>query len=354
MLMMRTKHLFVTLFFVSTLSCFSQTGGQNVYSFLNIPVPARTAALAGNTTGLKDDDVNLVAQNPASLNQGMSNQLSLSYINYIADINYLYATYAHSFDSIGHFAASIQNVGYGKFKEADEYGAITGTFKANDYNFGLSYAYDLDSMFTCGVTLKTIFSKYYTYSSFGNAIDAGLTYRNKKKQFVASVVLNSFGYQWKTYSGGVKEKLPAYFQIGFSKKLAKAPFKLLMSYENISKWDLTYTDPNNPEPTVDPFTKEPIKKSKFRTGGDRFLRHLVFGTEVILSKNFNLRVGYNYRRRKEMTLPDKGGLVGFSLGLGFKVSKFQFSYAFSKYHAGGNANHFTVTTNLGSFVKQAK
>lgn len=334
--------------------CFSQTGGQTTYSFLSLPVPARTAALAGNTIGLKDDDVNLVAQNPASLNAGMNNQLSLSYINYITDINYLQATYARSFDSIGHFAASLQNVGYGKFKETDEYGEIIGNFKANDYNFALSYARDMDSSLTWGVSLKTIFSKYYTYSSVGNAIDAGVTYRNKKRQFVATLVLSNFGYQWKTYSGNVKEKLPYYAHFGLSKKLAKAPIRLLWSYENLYKWDLTYSDPNNPEPTVDPFTKEPIKKSKFRTGGDKLLRHMVIGTEFILSKNFNLRVGYNYRRRKEMVLPDKGGLLGFSLGLGFKISKFQFSYAFSKYHAGGNANHFTVTTNLGSFVKQSK
>ncbi len=352
--MVSRKVILSLILMASFFSCFSQTGGLSTYSFLNLPVPARTAALAGNTIGLKDEDVTLVAQNPASLNAGMNNQLSLSYINYISDINYLYTTYARSFDSIGHFAASLQNVSYGKFKEADEYGEILGTFKANDYNFALSYARDMDSMFTWGVSVKTIFSKYYTYSSFGNAVDAGLTYRNKKKQFVATIILNNFGYQWKTYSGAGKEKLPTYFNIGISKKVAKAPFRLLLSYENMSRWDLTYSDPNNPEPTVDPFTKEPIKKSKFRTGGDRLLRHIIFGTEVILSKNFHLRVGYSYRRRKEMVLPDKGGLVGFSMGLGFKISKFQFSYAFTKYHAGGNANHFTVTTNLGSFVKQSK
>ncbi|MCD6067721.1 MAG: hypothetical protein K0S33_2547 [Bacteroidetes bacterium] len=337
-----------------SLSGFAQMGGQAVYSFLRLPVPARTAALGGNTIGLKDDDVNLAAQNPASLNAGMSNQLSLSYINYIADINYLYATYARSFDSVGHFAASLQKVGYGKFKETDEYGAEIGTFRANDYNFALSYARDLDSAFTWGVSVKTIFSSYYTYSSVANAIDGALTYRNKKRQVVASVVFSNIGMQWKTYSGGPKEKLPYYISAGVSKKVAKAPFRLILSYENINKWDLTYSDPNNPEPTVDPFTKEPIKKSKFRTGGDKLLRHLVFATEIIVSKNINLRVGYNYRRLKEMQLPDKSGAVGLSFGLGFKISKFQFSYAFSKYHAAGNVNHFTVTTNFSSFGKQNK
>jgi hypothetical protein len=328
-------------------------GGSTAYSFLRLPVPARTAALAGNTIGLKDDDVNLVAQNPASLNAGMSNQLSLSYINYITDINYLYATYARSFDSVGHFAASLQKVGYGKFKETDEFGAELGTFRANDYNFALSYARDLDSSFTWGLSLKTIFSKYYTYSSLASAVDGALTYKNKKRQFVASVVLSNLGMQWKTYSG-TKEKLPYYINIGLSKKVAKAPFRLLLSYENISKWDLTYSDPNNPEPTVDPFTKEPIKKSKFRTGGDKLLRHMIFGTEIIVTKNIFLRVGYNYRRLKEMQLPDKSGAVGLSFGFGFKVSKFHFSYAFSKYHAIGNVNNITVTTNFSSFGKSNK
>jgi hypothetical protein len=338
---------------VCSLGVFAQMGGQSTYSFLRLPVPARTAALAGNTIGLKDDDVNLVAQNPAALNAGMSNQLSLSYINYISDINYLYATYARSFDSVGHFAASLQKVGYGKFKETDEYGAEIGTFRANDYNFALSYAHDLDSSFTWGVSLKTIFSKYYTYSSLGNAVDGALTYRNKKRQFVISAVINNVGVQWKTYSG-TKEKLPYYINIGLSKKVAKAPFRILISYENANKWDLTYSDPNNPAPTVDPFTKEPIKKSKFRTGGDKLMRHLIFGTEIIVTKNIFLRAGFNYRRLKEMQLPDKSGAVGMSFGLGFKISKFQFSYAFSKYHAIGNVNNVTVTTNFSSFGKSNK
>lgn len=334
-----------------TIHTHAQTGGHAVYSFLNVPVPARTAALGGNTIGLKDDDITLIVQNPAALNKGMSNHMSLSYINYISDINLLHVSCAKSFDSIGHFAASLQNVSYGKFKETDEYGTILGTFKANDYNFSLSYAQDLDSSFTWGINFKTIFSKYSTYSSIGNAVDAGLTYKNKKRLFVASLVFNNFGYQWKTYSGNTKEKLPFYFNIGLSKKLKKAPIRFIVTYENINKWDLTYSNPDIPEPTVDPFTKEPIKKSKFRTSGDKTLRHFLFATEISITKNFHLRAGYNYRRSKEMQLPDKSAAAGLSLGFGIKVSKFYFSYAFVKYHAAGNSNHITLSTNLSSFVK---
>lgn len=333
---------------------FSQTGGLTNYNFLRLPIPARTAALGGNTIGIKDDDITLVNQNPASLNKGMSNQLSFSYVNYISDINLLHVAYAKSFDSIGHFEMGLQQVSYGSFKETDEYGAELGNFRANDLNFNIAYAYDSDTNFTFGINVKTIYSKYYVYSSLANAIDGGLTYRNQKKKFVASVVFSNIGVQWRSYTKDVKEALPMYFNFGLSKKLAKAPLRLIFNYENINKWDLTYSDPNNPKPTVDPFTKEPIKESKFRKNGDKLLRHMVFAAEINLSKTMFLRVGYNYRRLKEMQLPDKSGMVGMSMGFGFKVSKFQFSYAFAKYHAAGNVNHITVTTNLSSFVKQSK
>ncbi len=335
-------------------SVFSQTGGQAIYSFLDIPVPARTASLGGNLIGVKDDDINLSYQNPALLNKGMNNQMSLSYINYIADVNFAYVAYAHTFDKIGHFAMGMQDIGYGKFKEANELGEVTGTFKANDYNFSLAYAYDLDSNFTYGVTVKTIYSKYYQYSSLGNAIDAGLTYHNPEKLFTVSMVLKNFGYQWKTYSGNVREPLPFDFQFGISKKVPKAPFRLILAYESLNQWDLTYTDPNNPDPTEDPFTHLPIKKNRYKVAGDKLMRHVVLATELVLTKNFNIRLGYNYKRQREMMLPDKKGFAGFSLGVGLKVSKFNFSYAYAKYHVAGNSHHITITTNLSSFTKEKK
>ena len=151
------KKTFLIIFLtIASLSAQSQIGGKAIYSFLDLPIPARTSALGGNLIGVKDDDVNLIFQNPALLNKGMHNQLSFSYINYIADINYSNVAYMRSYDKIGHFVISMQNVGYGKFQEADEYGQITGTFKANDMSLNLAYAYDMDSSLTYGIALKTI------------------------------------------------------------------------------------------------------------------------------------------------------------------------------------------------------
>ncbi len=349
---MRKKLFLPISLMLLSLGVFSQPGGKAVFKFLELPIPARTASLGGNLIAVKDDDINLSFQNPALLSSEVGNHLSFSYINYIADINYGYVSYARSFTNIGHFSAGLQNVGYGNFQETNEYGEITGSFKANDYCFNLSFARDIDSLFTYGITLKTIYSNYYNYTSVANAIDAGITYSNRKKGLTISAVIRNAGYQWKAFDKQ-REKLPFEFDAGISKKVAKAPFRLILNYENLDQWDLTYPDPNNPDVTVDPFTHTVVKKSAFKIFGDKFMRHIVLGTELILTKNFNLRIGYNYQRRREMILPDSKGMAGFSFGLGMKISKFHLSYGFAKYHVAANAHHITITTNLNSFLKGA-
>ncbi len=128
------KFLIKILFVLVSLNTLAQVGGSSIYSFMNVPVPARTAALGGNTIGLKDDDVSLILQNPSSINNSMNNKFQMSYINYIADINFFNLQYCKSFDSIGHFGAALQNVNYGQFIERDEYGTATGTFTAISFS----------------------------------------------------------------------------------------------------------------------------------------------------------------------------------------------------------------------------
>jgi hypothetical protein len=73
--------------------------------------------------------------------------------------------------------------------------------------------------------------------------------------------------------------------------------------------------------------------------------------EVLFTKNFNVRLGYNFLRRKELALSEKKGLAGVTAGVGFKISKFQFSYAKSVYVPFDGSNHFTISTNFGDFLK---
>lgn len=333
-------------FFLSAPLLYSQSGGNNIYEFLNLAVPARVASLGGNLISVKDNDLNLSFQNPSLLDSTMHNSLSLSYIDYFTDIRYGYAAYARTYKGIGNFSAGMQFLDYGSFTAAAVTGEITGQFSASEYALNLGYSRPLDSMFSVGATLKTIYSKLDEYLSLGNALDIGGIYNNNRRNISAALVIKNIGKEWKTYHI-VHEPLPFEIQMGVSKKIPHAPFRVNFTLIHLEKWNLTYVDPT--VPTVDPITGDPIVKSKLSIFGDKLARHFVFGGEVLLTKNFNLRVGYNYLRRQELKLETRSGIAGFSFGFGLKIYKFNLSYGFAKYHLAGGPNHFTISTNLSDF-----
>lgn len=331
---------------------YSQIGGGSTYSFLNLPVPARVAALGGNLICVKDGDLNLAYDNPSLLDSTMNNSLVLNYISYFADINYGYAAYAKHFKNIGTFSAGVDYMNYGKFTQADDNGVITGEFRAGDYLLNIGYGRPLDSVFSVGANLKTIYSAYSTYSSVGTAIDIASTYFNKKKRFTMALVLKNMGLQWKPYVAGNREPLPFEIQYGISKKLKHAPFRFSVILQHLEKWDLTYEDPANPSVTVDPLTKEVKQKSGLQKFGDKTMRHIIFGTEFLITRNLHLRVGYNYERRQELKVDTAPGMVGFSFGLGLKISKFQLSYGRAIYHLAGPSNNLSIGTSISDFYSK--
>lgn len=350
------KKTLTYILFFSTVSIFAQFSGNKAFPILELPIPARSNALGGSTMAIWDGDINLAHSNPALLNPNCAKQLTFNHVNYIADLNYGNAAYAFNIKKYGTFSAGLSYFTYGKFDGRDEYDMQTGTFKASDYSLNLSFAKTInkDSTLSLGVALKTIYSHYETYSSLGNAIDVGLTYHNKKN-FTASLLAKNYGKQWSSYSPtSAVNKMPTDLQIGFSKKINKAPFRLILVYDQLLKWDLTYISALNQESAIDPFTNKPTVKTQSKVGSffDKFGRHFTFGTEIILTKNFMLRVAYNYRKGKEMSLTDKRVASGLSLGFGFKISKFHFNYGYSKYSLTGNAHTFGITTNFNYFGKK--
>ena len=82
-----------------------------------------------------------------------------------------------------------------------------------------------------------------------------------------------------------------------------------------------------------------------------FGRHIIVNTEFLVSKNFNIRFGYNYQRRADLRIDEKLGTVGFSLGLGFRVNKFHLSYGRSAFHQAAATNTFSISTRLSDFIK---
>jgi hypothetical protein len=342
------KGVIILLTLLIPMVTFAQKGGESTYSFLGLTNSARVAALGGESVSLMDDDINLVFHNPALLSPGMHNNLNLNYVDYFAGVNFGYASYGYHKEGIGSFAAGMHYVNYGTFDRTDELGENLGSFRAAEYALNLVYARTLiDTFLTVGVNMKPIYSSLESYSSLGLAFDVGLSYNNPSTHTTIGFVVKNMGLQITSYTG-IREKLPFELQAGITQGLAHAPFRFSIMYQNLERWDLTYEVEDSDNNSS---LGEGVEVGGFDIFGDRLMRHLVFGVELLLGENFHFDLGYNYKRRQEMKVTARPGTVGFSWGFGFRVSKFHISYGRSSYHLAGGTNHFSLTTSLSDFYR---
>ena len=331
----------IQLIFLFSLSSFSQVGGESIYNFLNLTGSAKQAALGGKTLTLLDD-VNQPLWNPATINQGLDNHLSVNYMNYLADVSLTSATFAHMFsENFGTLHAGITYLNYGKFIGADENGIETGTFKAYDLAFSVGYSYNiLKTDFFVGVNVKLINSVIENYSSFGIGSDLAILYYNEYQPYVFTLVVRNIGYQITVFDE-TREELPLQIELGGSYKLENVPIKWYLTVDNLQQWDVSESNPSNATTDINGIVTE--EKISFF---DNTIRHLSIGAELFSEGAFNIRLGYNFRRAKELQLVDKRTFSGFTAGFGLKMKKFNFNYAFSKYHPASNASTFSLQINL--------
>ena len=321
---------------------FGQIGGDGIYRFLDITNSAKVAALGGSQISFTDDDLDLTFYNPSLLTDSMHNQLSINYVSYIAGIGAGYVAYAPNIKGKNAFAAGIHYVNYGKFMGASETGEQTGNFGAAEYALNLIFSRTISQRLRLGINLKPIFSSFETYQSFGIAADAGITYLSQDNYSSFSLVAKNVGTQITTYyDNAVREKLPWDIQIGFSKRLAHAPVRLLVTANHLNKWDLSYTNSQN---------ETLLSDSKSNGVASLLMRHLIFGVELLPGQRVTFRFGYNYQRQKELAIEERPGLVGFSTGLGIKIAKFNFNYGIANYHLSATSHYFSLSANLSKFV----
>lgn len=343
----------VVAFIFTGLFLNAQIGGNSTYQFLNVPVSSRVGAMGGSALSIRDDDPNLTLNNPSLLTQPMSSSVTLTYLNYFADINYGYVSYIHDFKKWGTFSGGLNYIDYGKFLETDAGGNEFGNFTAGEYAFVLGWGKNIDSLFSVGANLKPIYSNLYEYRSFGLAMDLAATYYNPKSNFGASILIKNIGTQLTTYvEGAEREPIPFEIQAGVSKKLKYVPIRLSVDLIQLQNWNLAFNDSTFLTNASTKLSDEEKAERNKTTLLSEVFRHVVVGTEIIPSKSFSVRFGLNIKRRAELGLDDRAGLAGFSWGLGFRIKKFYFSYGSARYHLAGSSNHFTVTTNIGDFYKK--
>jgi hypothetical protein len=330
----------------------AQPGGK-AFQFLEITNSARVAALGGDVVAIGGSDAELPYHNPALMSQEMHHHMALNYVNYFAGANFGYASAITKLNQKSELGCGIHYLYYGTFQGADENGVKTGTFRAADYSVNIMYARKIDSLLTLGVTAKNIYSDYEQYNATAFAFDVGLVYADPDRKISAGIVLRNMGMQVDAYTANnAREPLPFNIAIGLSKGLAYAPFTFHVELNHLEKWDLTYvTQADRDKEELDLQNGQPTGKNDFDVFFDKFMRHVVMGTTVSLGKSFEIRAGYNYRRRQELKVDTSPGTVGFSWGVGLNLKKFKIGYGRSIYHLAGGSNHFSLSMNLDELNK---
>lgn len=334
----------ILFFSIIVMPSFSQTGGDNVYEFLNLTHSGLAASLGGSNVSLQANDLNLTYHNPALLTGEMNKSLTLSYINYFAGINYGMAMFSPSLPGKINYAAGLTYLNYGTFTETDVTGTITGSFRASEYALSLICSRQIDSLFSVGINIKPILSTLEKYSSFGIAADIGASWHNRKNLFSAGIVIKNIGYQLTTYAGEAHQNLPFEIQAGISQRLAYAPFRFSLTLRHLEKYDLTHQYlANGSSATSYAASSEFI---------ENMMRHIILGVELIPHKNFYLSGGYNYQRRKELQVDSKVSSVGLSWGFGIRTSVIDIELGRATYHLAGSSTHLSVILRTDNIYKK--
>lgn len=350
---MTKKHsIFIVLLILPAL-LWSQAG-RGVYSFLDLPVSSRIAALGGTNVSISDHDVNFVFRNPALLTPLTDKVVGLNYANYLADINFGSAVYGMNFGEKNYMAFGIQYFDYGKFlykTETNENPELGETyFGAKDLALYVSYARPLTNRITVGGTFKPIFSSYERYTSFGVAMDAGISYINRESLFSAGLVFRNVGTQIKGYysdeEGQHYEPLDFDIQLGLTQKLKHAPLRFSLTLHNLHKWNLKYQSTNQKTSSLGTDNDNAKKEPGFF---DMAFRHAIIGIEFVPNDNFYVSAGYNHRRQRELSISGFKSMTGFSFGAGLKVYKFHVGFSMTQFQVGLSSYQFSVSTSLNEF-----
>lgn len=289
------------------------------YNFLRLPVSAHAAALGGDNITIIEDDPTMIFHNPSLITSVSDKSINLNYMTYMEGVKTASASFVKTAGEKATWGVMAQYMDYGTMKEMTPDNIQTGTFSAKDIMVGGTFAYTLSEYLAGGVTAKFITSSIGGYSSVAVGVDLGLNYYSPENELSVSAVARNLGGQIKAFDDDF-EKIPLDLQIGVSKKLGNAPLRFSATMTGLNNWE------------------------------GRFADHFVVGADILISSNIYIGGGYNFRRVKEMKVPEEEGEsshgAGLSFGAGLQLERFKLQVAYAKYHVSSTSLLFNVTYSL--------
>lgn len=188
--------------------------------------------------------------------------------------------------------------------------------------------------------LKFMFSGLAGFNASAVLLDIGGIFRHPGQDFTVGLTFRNLGVILSDFTETSNSSLPFDVQVGVTFKPKHMPFRLSLTGYNLAFVNETLFDPTGTG------EGDPSEPGTF----DRIMRHVAIGTEVLIHRNFNLRVGYNHLLRQELRLAETSGGAGLSFGFLLRIKKFELAYTRSIYHTGGGYDYFTLVSDLNSFI----
>jgi hypothetical protein len=331
----RLRSFTIIILFHFAIACSAQIGGRQSFEFLSVPPAARLAALGGVNVSLADRDVNFLYANPALVGDTLAGFGSVNYQFYPGKIGHAAFTYAGDFRKMGVVSFGVQHMTYGTIQGFDANGNETGTFKAGETALVVSKTHTVRN-FRMGASLKGVFSNLAGYRASALVLDLGGLFIHPDQNFTAALTIKNLGVVISEYSETSNTKVPFDVQAGVSFKPRHMPLRFSVTAFNLNTGDVTYYNAGQKE-------EKPGAISKL-------LSHANFGAEILLHRNVNILIGYNYLVHQSLKLSSGGGGAGLNFGFSARVKTAEFIFSRSGYVAGSAGYSFTVSTNVNKIL----
>ncbi|MEO5978191.1 MAG: type IX secretion system protein PorQ [Chryseolinea sp.] len=331
-----TRYLPIFILISLSPQILAQSSVRKAFNFLQTPNNARLSAIGGVNVSLADRDINLLYDNPALSGDSLAGVAAASYQFYVADIGQASFTYAHKFSGIGTVAFGIQHMNYGSIKGYDATGAETTDFKSGETALVISKGHQ-QANFRMGVSMKFAFSNIGGYRGNALMLDLGGLFVHPREDFTIGLSIRNLGFVLSDYSMSGKAKLPFEVQAGTTFKPEHMPIRFSLTAFGIGGSG-TYYDRQAGDPSPGIL--------------DKLLRYLNLAAEVLVHRNLDLMIGYNYRIHQELKLQDAGGSSGVSFGFALRVKSFEFVFSRSTYVVGNAGYSFTLSKNIDKMIRR--
>lgn len=296
------KNLLVLVLMFFAIESFAQNDGSanTGLSYLKLGVGARGIAM-GEAYSSVCDDGTAVIYNPARLNSGTSNNVTLMYNSAMKDLTNNFIGAKFKFNKFG--------IGVGLFKTniSDiEIRTIPGApidkFDAQNLSLNVSLCYEIYQNLSIGVTSKMLYEKIYIDEASGYGFDIGTNFT--KDNLSASFVLSNLGSINELRN--VSTKLPTAVRFGAAYSFAKKNLNFIFALDGYKVVD----------------------------GGKL---HVNSGCEVAYKDMLFVRLGYQTAYENK----------GFTSGIGFKYKGIILDYAFIPYSDSfGTSNTLSLGFNF--------